>query len=188
MGIPIFYTFFLAFVLQQNSYVQVFACMKAVTDFSDPFLGEDYGCGWLPGFDASRSSSIHTHWVTAVVPMLLVLLLIYFRTGAELVFCSFQHALCYLCSSAKFWLGSGMIFWGGMLTILALALSSLWCHSYFTGRSQLAMAQMLRHPLCSRVCLGEWKLMKSYPQENISKTDGPIRQKHKTGIEEGRTN
>lgn len=29
--------------------------------------------------------------------------------------------------------------------------------------------------------------MKSYPQETISKTDGPIRQKNKTGIKEGGT-
>lgn len=68
----------------------------------------------------------------------------------------------------------------------ALALSSLWCHSYFAERSQLAVSQLLRHPLRGKVSLGEPKLIKSYPQENISKTDGPIRQKNKTGIEERR--
>lgn len=65
-----------------------------------------------------------------------------------------------------------------------LALSSRWCHSYFAGRSQLGVLQLLRHPLRGKVSLGEPKLMKSYSQENISKTDGPIRQKNRTRIEE----
>lgn len=75
----------------------------------------------------------------------------------------------------------------GMVAIPALALSSPWCHSYFAGRSRLAILQLLRHPLRSRVYLGEPNLMKSHPQETISKSDGLIGQKNKTGIEEGRT-
>jgi len=74
-----------------------------------------------------------------------------------------------------------------MVAVPVLAFSSLWCHSSFAERSQLAPSQLLRHPLHSRVCLREPRLMKSYPQETISKTDEPSRQKKKTKIEEGRT-
>ena len=81
-----------------------------------PFWGEEHDHGWLPGFDASRSSYIHTHCVTAASLMLLVLFLIYSIIEQDqnqcFVLLSAQHALCALCSSAEFWLRSGMILFG----------------------------------------------------------------------------
>lgn len=55
----------------------------------------------------------------------------------------------------------------GMAAIPALALGSVWCRSL----------QLPGHPSCSRVCSGDPKLVKSYPQETISKTDGPVDRK-----------
>lgn len=109
------------------------------------------------------------------------------RAGAESVFCSAQCSARTVLSVFMCWVLTGV--WDDLVrdkAIPALALSSLWCHSYFAGRSQLAMSQLLRHPLRGKVSLGEPELMKSCPQENISKTDGPIRQKNKAGIEERR--
>lgn len=190
MRIPIFYTcphlwFFNRTRMRRSLHVWRLSLTSVI-----PFWGEDYDHGWLSGFDAGRASYIHTHWVTASLLMLLVLFLIYSIIEQEqnqsFVLLSAQHALCFLCLSSEFWLGSGMIL-SGVVAIPALALSSLWCHSYFAERSQLAMSQLLRHPLHSKVCLGEPKLMQSYPQETILKTDGLIRWKNKTRREERRT-
>lgn len=150
-----------------------------------PFWGEAYDHGWWPGFGPMRSSCILTKllqppWCDCSVPNLL-----YDRTGAESVFWSAQCSARTVLSVFVCWVLTGVqddLVWD--TAVPALALSSLWCHSHSAGRSQLAMSQLLRHPLRGKVSLGELKLMKSYPQENISKTDGPIRQKNKTRIEE----
>lgn len=141
-----------------------------------PFWGEAYDHGQWPSFVAKRSSYILTkllqhRWWNWSVPNLLC-----YRTGAESVFCSAQCSACTVLSVFMCWVLTGV--WDDLVwdkAVPGLALSSLWCHSYFAGRSQLAMSQLLRHPLRGKVSLGEPKLMKSYPQENISKTDGPIR-------------
>lgn len=181
MGIPIFTPAHWLWFFSRSRTCRSFLVWSLSLTSVIAFWGEDYGHGWSPGFDASRSSYIHTHWVTAASLMLLVVFIIYAvieqKQNQSLVLLSTCRALCVL---------SGMIFWG-MVATPALALGSLWCHSYLVGRSQVAMLQLLRHSLHSRVCLEEPKLKKNYPQETISKTDGPIRQKNKTGIKGGRT-
>lgn len=152
-----------------------------------PFWGEGYDHGWWPGFGAKRSryslTKLLQHcWCDWSVPNLLC-----YRAGAESVFCSAECSARTVLSVFMCWVLTGV--WDDLVrdkAIPALALSSLWCHSYFAGRSQLAMSQLLRHPLRGKVSLGEPELMKSCPQENISKTDGLIRQKNKAGIEERR--
>ena len=106
---PFFYTCPVALILHQNLHVQIFVCMKAVTDFSDSASGEDYDRGWLPGFGVSRSSYIPTHrWLTAAPPMLLVMFLVYYRTGAVSVCCSAQLATCAVLSVFICWILTGV--------------------------------------------------------------------------------